>query len=305
MKVLSLTEPYATLIKENIKKIETRSWKTNYRGEIYIHASITSVSKDVKNNSKLMNLVNNINLNFGNIICKCNLVDCIYMDEDFVEKIKQDNPIDYICGEYKVGRYAWILEDIEPLKEVIPSRGELGIWNYYSEKEIINIMEEIEYGWVDINKNKYYEENESFFSSYFLQSPKEILKSKVGVCWDQVELERYLFRNHKLNIKTYFICYYGEDKCPTHTFLVYEKDNKFYWFEHSWDKYKGIHEFKNEKELLKSVRGEFIKDQLNNKYVENNLLIREYSKPKYGMLVTEFCKHCEKDEPIKLEDIYE
>ena len=39
MKVLSLTEPYAALIKERKKKIETRSWKTSYRGELYIHAS--------------------------------------------------------------------------------------------------------------------------------------------------------------------------------------------------------------------------------------------------------------------------
>lgn len=31
--VLSLTEPFATLIKEKKKLIETRSWKTNYRGE--------------------------------------------------------------------------------------------------------------------------------------------------------------------------------------------------------------------------------------------------------------------------------
>lgn len=36
MKVLSLTEPYATLIKEGKKKVETRSWKTSYRGELYI-----------------------------------------------------------------------------------------------------------------------------------------------------------------------------------------------------------------------------------------------------------------------------
>ena len=34
MKVLSLIEPYATLIKSKKKYIETRSWKTSYRGEI-------------------------------------------------------------------------------------------------------------------------------------------------------------------------------------------------------------------------------------------------------------------------------
>ncbi|MGE5456616.1 MAG: ASCH domain-containing protein [Ignavibacteriales bacterium] len=305
MKVLSLTEPYAALIKENIKKIETRSWKTNYRGEIYIHASLTPISKEAKNNDKLMSLVNNMDLSFGNIICKCNLVDCIYMDKEFVEKIKQNNPAEYTCGEYEVGRYAWLLENVEPLKEVIASKGELGIWNYYSEKEIMNIMGKIEYGWVDNKKNKYYEPDELFLDNYILQSPKEILKSKIGVCWDQVELERYLFRNHKLNIKTYFICHYDNDKCPTHTFLVYEKYNKFYWFEHSWDKYKGIHEFKNERELLESIREKFIKDQLNNNYNEENLLIREYSKPISGITVVEFCKHCEQNQPIILEDRYE
>ncbi len=45
MKVLSLTEPCATLIKENVKKVETRSWKTSYRGELYIHASLTKITK--------------------------------------------------------------------------------------------------------------------------------------------------------------------------------------------------------------------------------------------------------------------
>ena len=39
MKVISIKEPFATLIKDGIKIYETRSWKTNYRGEIYIHAS--------------------------------------------------------------------------------------------------------------------------------------------------------------------------------------------------------------------------------------------------------------------------
>ena len=39
MKVLSVIEPWATLIKEKQKFIETRSWKTSYRGELYIHAS--------------------------------------------------------------------------------------------------------------------------------------------------------------------------------------------------------------------------------------------------------------------------
>ena len=43
IKVLSLTEPFATLIKKGVKTIEIRSWKTNYRGKLYIHASSTRI----------------------------------------------------------------------------------------------------------------------------------------------------------------------------------------------------------------------------------------------------------------------
>ena len=52
MKVLSLTEPYATLVKENKKLIETRSYKTDYRGELYIHASVTKIPKEWKENKE-------------------------------------------------------------------------------------------------------------------------------------------------------------------------------------------------------------------------------------------------------------
>ena len=39
MKVLSLLQPWATLVIVGAKKFECRSWKTNYRGTIIIHAS--------------------------------------------------------------------------------------------------------------------------------------------------------------------------------------------------------------------------------------------------------------------------
>lgn len=127
MKVLSLTEPWATLIMEKQKFIETRSWKTNYRGELYIHASMTKIKKDNKYN-KLLDLIENKDLNYGNIVCKCKLIDCIYMDEKFIKEIK-NNPKEYLCGEYSLGRYAWILSDIEIINP-IPVKGKLGLWNY-------------------------------------------------------------------------------------------------------------------------------------------------------------------------------
>ena len=122
MKVLSLTEPYATLIKNEIKTIETRSWKTSYRGKLYIHASSTKIPKEYKNNEKLMSLVNLNELNYGNIICSCELVDCIEMTDKFIEDIKK-NKNEYITGVYAVGRYAWILKDIKVLDKPIKANG--------------------------------------------------------------------------------------------------------------------------------------------------------------------------------------
>ena len=123
MTVLTIKEPWASLINKKVKTIETRSWKTNYRGELYIHAGLSTIKIE---NKKLAKLVDN--LNNGSIICKCKLIDCIYMDEEFINKIKK-NKIEYLCGNYKEGRYAWILDDITSIIP-IKAKGKLGIWAY-------------------------------------------------------------------------------------------------------------------------------------------------------------------------------
>lgn len=129
MKVLTIREPFATLIKNKVKYIETRSWKTNYRGELYIHSGLAKLSKDVKERKSLSELYNEDDLKYGYIICKCNLVDCIYMTDEFIKEEKEKNPNNFIAGRYEVGRYAWVLDDIEPIKP-IEAKGKLGIWNY-------------------------------------------------------------------------------------------------------------------------------------------------------------------------------
>lgn len=293
MKVLSIIEPYATLICEKKKHIETRSWKTNYRGELYIHSSISEIPNKWKDNKDVMNLVDNKSFNYGNIICKCNLVDCVYMDNDFIDDLKINNYQEYICGDYKIGRYAWILEDIEVLSIPINAKGQLNIWNYYNEKEVMSLMEEINYGWVDKNNISHSNVDDSFSDNYLLQAPKDLINSKVGVCWDQVELERYYFKSNNWNIKTFFIVHYDNANCPTHTFLTYEKNNKYFWFEHSWEIYKGIHEFDSINDLLIDVKEKFIKNELNNCFNNRNLCIYEYKKPKYHISVIDFYHHCE------------
>ena len=127
MKTLSVTEPYATIIRNGIKKIETRSWKTNYRGDLLIHASSTRIPKEYRQNAKLMELVDGMPLNFGKIVCKCKLVDCVLMDEEFIRSVKE-NEKEYISGFYSSGRYAWILEDVVPVMTSKKVKGRLGLW---------------------------------------------------------------------------------------------------------------------------------------------------------------------------------
>ncbi len=302
MKVLSLTEPFATLIRWKKKRIETRSWKTNYRGPLYIHASMTKLSKNSLEDNELMSLIENKEMNFGNIICRCNLVDCIYMTEEYVNQMKENNYQEYICGKYSVGRYAWILENIEPLDEPIKVKGQLNIWNYYNELEIMDLMKNIEYGWIDKENKKHILVDEAYSDNYILQSPKELIKNKIGVCWDQVELERYYFKGNDWNIKTYFFVYYDGGNCPTHTFLTFEKNNRFYWFEHAWEKFRGIHEYHSIKELLIDVRKRFIECELNHNYHSSNLALHEYKKPKYHISVQDFYHHCDCGKYIPLEE---
>lgn len=126
MKVLSIKEPFATLIKDKVKIYETRSWKTNYRGQIYIHAS-KSLSKSLNVPKSQKYLKSNINP--GYILCKCNLVDCLPMTKEFIKYINNETTEgDY--GVYSQGRYAWKLEVLEVLSKPIKAKGKLGIWNF-------------------------------------------------------------------------------------------------------------------------------------------------------------------------------
>lgn len=126
MKVLTIKEPFATLIKDKVKIYETRSWKTNYRGEIYIHAGI-SLSKAV--NVEIAKKYLKSNINPGYILCKCELVDCILMTKEFIDYIYKETK-EYDYGRYEEGRYAWQLKVLEVLPEPIKAKGKLGIWNY-------------------------------------------------------------------------------------------------------------------------------------------------------------------------------
>ena len=158
-------------------------------------------------------------------------------------------------------------------------------------QKIMNVMEEIEYGFLDNNGNNICDNvdlEDTFNKVYYLMSPEELLNKKIGVCWDQVELERKLFEENNIKNETYFIYIDDKNKLPSHTFLVYYVDNKVYWFEHSWFDEKGIHEYNNLTDLLNDVEIKFIKSRENEVPKGLDVHIYKYNKPNYNISCNEF-----------------
>ncbi len=66
--------------------------------------------------------------------------------------------------------------------------------------DIMLVLNNIEYGYKDKDNHLHFFIDDNFSSNYVLQSPLEVLQNKVGVCWDQVELERSLFLEKRFRL---------------------------------------------------------------------------------------------------------
>ena len=124
MKALTIKEPWASLIIEEYKKYEFRSWKTKYRGKILIHAGC-SVEKDMMKRFSDYN----INVNPGYIIGHATIVDCILVNEEFNKELRNIDPVVYGRSNH-TETYAWKLENVVKYEKPIPCKGKLGLWNY-------------------------------------------------------------------------------------------------------------------------------------------------------------------------------
>lgn len=123
MKVITLKQPWATLVAEGLKKYEFRSWKFNYRGEILIHAG-KGIDKEA------MKKFEHLNLNYphSKIIAKVKILDCIELNDEINKQIIEENKFIYGHKYYRTG-YAWKLELIEKINDETEVSGKQGIWN--------------------------------------------------------------------------------------------------------------------------------------------------------------------------------
>ena len=177
--------------------------------------------------------------------------------------------------------------------------------------ELFSWMGCIKYGWVDLSGNIQgtgdEDDEELFYAEYRLQSPDQLVRSKVGVCWDVTELERKWFRAHGYQASVYYIEILEDLSCPTHTFLVYrdntgnasEGESPVYWFESSWGIYAGIHKYSSLKECLTDISNKHC--QAYNDKSHPVLITRIDSVPKAGSTWEEYTEIARKSPVINLD----
>lgn len=172
--------------------------------------------------------------------------------------------------------------------------------------EILEFFQKnVEYGILGENGKIHRVTEENFwpdFGKYFiLKSPEQLLKSKIGVCFDQVELSRILFDKKNISTKSYFICYFGN--LYSHSILIFESDRKFYWLETSHRAFIGIHEYDSNEQLLKDFRHKFVHNEFSKvpeNYDELKLKIFEYRRPKYGINCEQYFEYMKNSKEIQI-----
>lgn len=126
MKVITIKEPYATLIAEGLKEYEFRTWKTNYRGEVLIHAAKTP---NQENKKRFVD--RNLNYKEGFIMAKAILTDCVEVDDKLTKELLNKDKEVYknlsIQRDKKL--FGFKLENVERI-DPIEIKGQLGFWNY-------------------------------------------------------------------------------------------------------------------------------------------------------------------------------
>jgi len=142
------------------------------------------------------------------------------------------------------------------------------------------------YGYTDKKGYEYINDFsiERFYNDYRTLHPIDLFQTRVGVCWDYVELERYVL-SRMPNIDNIQVHYMNNKNKSTHTFLTYTQSGIGYYFEFSWSRKKGIHRYNHMEDLIKEIHDGMIKD--NGK--DDGYIVTKLSLPKkYGLSVDEF-----------------
>jgi len=127
IKVLSLWQPWASLVALGFKANETRHFYTKYRGRLAIHAAQrkpTAVDRYFYNRFQDVHGVELPpigDLPLGKVVCVGDLVRCTEMT---AFSALGQTPMEVAAGNWAAGRFAWRLEDIQSLPNPVPHKGQ-------------------------------------------------------------------------------------------------------------------------------------------------------------------------------------
>ena len=152
-------------------------------------------------------------------------------------------------------------------------------------EELLTFMSKnILYGYLSKEGKIYYQDDinfaNDFSKNYILESEQDILKTKVGNCFDQVEFERNWFIKNNYEFKTFFmmVMLNYPNNYPMHSFLLYKDklSNKWFYFENAAFKYRGIKEFLNINAAISYVK-KWYEEDINNDF-KDKIILKEYKK---------------------------
>ncbi|MBI4144609.1 ASCH domain-containing protein [Candidatus Woesearchaeota archaeon] len=118
MKALSLKQPWAELILQGKKTIETRTWKTSFRGKFLIHASKTP-------NKAAMAAFGFADLPYGCIVGEASITDIKTYDTKTAWDEDADRHL--ALSEWTKKRYGYLLKDVKRITPK-PLKGKLNFF---------------------------------------------------------------------------------------------------------------------------------------------------------------------------------
>lgn len=136
-RALSLHQPWASLVVAGVKRVETRSWSTQFRGPLIVHASKAY-------STRLERAANRIE----RVLEMTGRLDEVGPDGLDLEKMPRGaflgvvrlvtvaptpnyspSALERNLGDFSPGRFAWVFEDARALDEPVDGRGLPGLWS--------------------------------------------------------------------------------------------------------------------------------------------------------------------------------
>lgn len=132
MKALSILQPWAQVLALGIKKCETRSWATTYRGPFLIHAGMkfSQEQKKILRSEEFNNYAPHITaFPRGFIIGAACITNCMPARDWKANSIAEDRLREHILGDTMDGRFVWEITHPVLFERPFPYKGQLQFFN--------------------------------------------------------------------------------------------------------------------------------------------------------------------------------